>query len=404
MPLICNMLSIDQRKFLQYNAQTSEAPMLLEVVSAKGCLLTGVDGKTYMDFISGISVAHLGHGREEVVQAIKLQAEQHLHVMVYGEVVQNVQASLAERLVSELPPSLNSVYFTNSGTEAIEGAMKLAKRVTGKWGFVAQYQAYHGSTQGSLSLMSDSYYSSAYRPLLPEVRFIHQNDESSIQTLGNQVAAVVVELVQAERGCYLANASFIKKLRQYCDEHCALLIFDEIQTGMGKTGTLFAFEQFDVVPDILVLGKALGGGMPIGAFVANKKIMNTLSNNPVLGHITTFGGHPVSCAAALASLELTKKEWPHLKVLEKGEWLKNQLKHPLIKEVRGIGLLLAVELPTQQLCFELIQYCLENGLFTDWFLFAPQCLRIAPPLTIDYETLQLAVDIILKGLDAIQSH
>ena len=380
-------------------AQTSLNPLALHVVRAEGNYMFDVDGNKYLDLIAGISVCNIGHQHPEVVRAVQAQAAEFMHVMVYGETVQTPQSNYARELIECLPQSLNCCYFVNSGAEAIDGAMKLAKRVTGKTDFVALTDAYHGSTQGPLSLMSNEYYSQAYRPLLPSVHFINQNDIDSIEHLPwEQIAGVVVEVVQAERGDQLSNVAFLQALRKKCDDHCCLLIFDEIQTGFGRTGTLFAFEQTGVVPDVLVLGKALGGGMPMGAFVADRALMLTLSNQPILGHITTFGGHPVVAAAGSAALSVLKSENLIASVFSKEQMFRDRLKHPRIKAIHGKGLMLAVELEnfdSVQLC---IQKMLNKGLFSDWFLFAPHCLRLSPPLTITIAEIEEACRKIVEAL------
>lgn len=383
-------------------AQTSPNPLALHVVRAEGNYLFDVNGNRYLDLIAGISVCNIGHQHPKVVAAVQQQAAEFMHVMVYGETVQTPQSSYAKRLVDLLPSTLNCCYFVNSGAEAIDGAMKLAKRVTGKTDFVALTDAYHGSTQGPLSLMSNDYFSQAYRPLLPSVHFLDQNDVAAIDQIPwERIAAVVVEVIQSERGGQLTAPSFLRALREKCDAHCCLLIFDEIQTGFGRTGTLFAFEQTGVVPDVLVLGKALGGGMPMGAFVAEKTLMGTLSNQPILGHITTFGGHPVVAAAGLSALEVLIDENHTQAVLQKEMVFRDLLKHPKIRTVHGKGLLLAVDLADFGLVQLCIQKMLNRGLFSDWFLFAPHCLRLAPPLSITTGEIQWACGQILEVLEEI---
>ncbi len=389
-----------RKAFLQYQAQTSPNPMALHVVKAEGNYLFDENGKRYQDLIAGISVCNVGHQHPSVVSAVIEQAQAFMHVMVYGETVQTPQSMYAAALASHLPESLSCCYFVNSGAEAIDGAMKLAKRVTGRTDFVAQKDAYHGSSQGPLSLMSNEYYSQAFRPLLPSVHFVDQNDIEALDLLPwNKIAGVVVETIQAERGVKLAKLEYLKALRQKCTDHCALLIFDEIQTGMGRTGSLFSFEQYDVIPDVLVLGKALGGGMPMGAFLASRPLMNTLSNNPILGHITTFGGHPVACAAGHAAFNVLLDEKLMDTVESKSTLFKELLIHPSIKHVHGTGLLLAVELDSFDSVNNCIQRMLEQGLFADWFLYAPHCLRICPPLTITNQEIQSACMSILQILE-----
>lgn len=391
-----------RKAFLHYQAQTSPNPMALHVVKAEGNYLFDENGKKYLDLIAGISVCNVGHQHPSVVSAVIEQAQAFMHVMVYGETVQTPQSMYAAALASHLPESLSCCYFVNSGAEAIDGAMKLAKRVTGRTDFVAQKDAYHGSSQGPLSLMSNEYYSQAFRPLLPSVHFIAQNDIEALDSLPwDKIAGVVVETIQAERGVKLANVEYLQAVRQKCTEHCALLIFDEIQTGMGRTGSLFSFQQYDVIPDVLVLGKALGGGMPMGAFLASRPLMNTLSDNPILGHITTFGGHPVACAAGHAAFNVLLEEKLMDTVSSKSELFKELLIHPKIKQVHGMGLLLAVELDSFDIVNACIQQMLDQNLFADWFLYAPHCLRICPPLTITNQEIAFACTSILQILDKL---
>lgn len=393
---------LSQRQlFLQHNTQTSTAPLLIEIAFANGNYLTDIEGKKYLDLISGISVSSLGHGRKEVVDAIQKQAETHMHLMVYGDLIQTPQVQLAAELAASLPASLSSVYLVNSGTEAVEGAMKLAKRFTGKHRFAAHTSAYHGSSQGALSLMDSSYFTDAFRPLLPGVVFLEQNNIESLQQLDDNVAAIVIELVQAEKGAIPCTKEWVQACREYCNRNGALLIFDEIQTGMGRCGSLFAFEQYHVVPDVLLLGKAFGAGMPLAAFVSSGEIMGCLSHHPVLGHITTFGGHPVSCAAALAGLKVLVSELDGYQIAEKSQRFADGLRHPKAGPVTGLGLLLALHLSSEQDCMNLIQHCLQNGVFSDWFLHAPDCLRIAPPLGITFEEIDMACEVIRAGLDKI---
>lgn len=382
--------------FLQHMAPTSDAPMGLDIVRADGVYLYARDGKKYMDFISGIGVSSYGHGNPAIIEAIKNQAGQHLHLMVYGEYIQQPQVALAEKLCTLLPSSLQSVYFVNSGSEATEGAMKLAKRVTGRSTVIAAKNAYHGSTQGALSLMDVEYYTQAYRPLLPQIEFITYNDIDSLKAITHNVAAVIVETVQGEAGYLAAEQDFFKELRKRCDHTGTLLIFDEIQCGMGRTGTWFAFEQMGVVPDVLLLAKAFGAGMPLGAFIASKKIMTDLSHNPVLGHITTFGGHPVSCAAALAGITFVEKNELLASVAIKETLLRKLLSIPQVKEITGRGLMLALDFGTEVLNKKIIAGCIQEGLITDWFLHCGHKMRLAPPLTISEEEIKIACDIIIR--------
>ena len=385
--------------FLSHVAQTSEFPLMLEVARSDKMYLYDTEGKAYMDLIAGIGVSSLGHRHPAVVEATKAQLDKYLHTIVYGEFVLAPQVQLATLLTAQLPEILDSVYFVNSGSEATEGAMKLAKRYTGRTEIISCYNAYHGSTQGSASLMSDDYFTRAYRPLLPDITHIDFNCEYCLNKITERTACVIMETVQAEWGVRKPNPTYLKKLRQRCDETGTLLVFDEIQAGYGRTGTLFAFEQYDVVPDILLLAKGMGGGMPIGAFVANKEVMSTLSRNPLLGHITTFGGHPVCCAAALATLQTLLENDYIQEVKTKEKLFRELLVHPQILDVRSAGLLMAVELKDFDLVQAVIKKCLDKGLITDWFLFNDRSLRIAPPLIISEEEIHKACEIILSSID-----
>lgn len=382
-------------------AQTSAFPLLLEVERSEGIYLYDSEGKAYLDLIAGIGVSCLGHRHPAVTQAVKEQCDRFLHTMVYGEYVLSPQVQLASLMAEQLPDSLNSIYFVNSGSEATEGAMKLAKRYTGRSEFISCYKAYHGSTQGSASLMSDPFFTQAYRPLLPGIQHIDFNCEFCLRRITEKTAAVIVETVQAEWGVRRPQNDYLKKLRARCDETGALLILDEIQAGYGRTGTLFAFEQYGIEPDILLLAKGMGGGMPIGAFVANQERMKVLSFEPLLGHITTFGGHPVCCAAALATLKTLLSEKLIEQVFEKSKLFLELLKHPAIVAVREAGLLLAVELKDFDFVQAVIQHCLSQGLITDWFLFNDRSLRIAPPLVITEAEIRKACAIILEGIDKV---
>ncbi|HTA62325.1 MAG TPA: aspartate aminotransferase family protein [Bacteroidia bacterium] len=381
--------------FLQHVAQTSPAPLALEIVSANGIYLNDVSGKQYIDLISGISVSNIGHCHPEVVEAVKKQAETFMHLMVYGEYVHSPQVNLAKALTDLLPANLNAVYFVNSGTEATEGALKLAKRFTGRSEIISFKNAYHGSTHGALSVMGSEDFKTSFRPLLPDVKTIEFNNVNDLQHITHKTACVIIEPVQGEAGVVAANQSFLKKLRERCTETETLLIFDEIQTGFGRTGSLFAFEQYQVIPDILLLAKGMGGGMPIGAFVSSKEIMDSLTNNPVLGHITTFGGHPVCCAAALANLNVIVKNKLYLRAKEIESLIKQKIKHPKIKEVRVQGAIAAIDFDDEALNMQTISKCVEAGVITDWFLFNTQSMRLAPPLIITDEELTKACDTIL---------
>ncbi len=391
---------MNQRQlFLQHVAQTSPAPLALEIEKAEGSLLTDIYGKEYIDLIAGISVCNIGHRHPKVVNAIKNQADKYLHLLVYGELIQSPQVGYAHMLSRHLPATLNSVYFTNSGAEAVEGAMKLSKRVTGRTDVVAFNQSYHGSTQGALSIIGDEYWRNAYRPLLPGIMHVDYNKTESLNAITTKTACVIAESVQAERGIFTPSAEWMQALRKKCDDTGTLLVLDEIQAGFGRTGTLWGFEQYGIVPDILLLGKALGGGLPLGAFVAEKKIMWQLTENPVLGHITTFGGHPVSCAAGLAAMEALLAENMIAGVENKEQLFKEKLNHPAIKQVRSAGLLIAVAFDNFDTNKRIIDHCIANGVLTDWFLFAPQCMRIAPPLNITDEEIINACTIINNAIE-----
>lgn len=383
--------------FLQHVAQTSMAPLALEIIKAEGCELTDAAGKKYIDLIGGISVANIGHRHPHVVEAIKKQLDAYMHIMVYGEFVQSPQVQYAKLLTQHLPANLNAVYFTNSGAEAVEGTMKLAKRVTGRTGVVAFNNSYHGSTQGALSIIGSEYWRNAYRPLLPGVQHLNYNSFEDLQYITEETACVIAETVQAEAGIVAPQDGWLKALRDRCHETGALFILDEIQAGFGRTGKLWGFEHFDVTPDVLLLGKALGGGMPLGAFIADKKLMDLLADNPVLGHITTFGGHPVCCAAGKAAMEVLLEE--NLEIQKKQNLFISLLKHPKIKAVRSFGLWMAVEFDDFESCKEVIDKSIEGSIITDWFLFASNCLRISPPLNISFQQIESACKTIQNSLE-----
>jgi acetylornithine/N-succinyldiaminopimelate aminotransferase len=385
--------------FLQHTAQTSPAPLALEIKSASGVYLTDVNDKTYIDLIAGISVSNIGHKNKRVIDAIKKQAEDYLHLMVYGEFINQPNVAFASLLAQHLPNSLNCVYFTTGGSEATEGAIKLAKRYTGKPEIVCFNNSYHGSTNGALSLIGSEYWRNAFRPLLPGIKHAEYNNPNAINTINNNTACVVVEFVQAESGVTTPNNEWLKALKQKCETVGALLIADEIQTGFGRTGSLFAFEETGVVPDILLLGKALGGGMPLGAFISSHALMQSLTHNPVLGHINTFGGHPVCCAAGMEAFKVLLDEELMMGVNEKGLLFEQLLQHKKIKSFRRKGLLIALEFEDFNMNKNIIDACIENGVITDWFLFAANCLRIAPPLIITKEEITKACEIILKVLE-----
>ena len=364
----------------------------------------GPDGKEYMDLISGVSVSNTGHCHPRVVEAVKNQVDAYMHLMVYGEMIQSPQVKYAERLAAILPPELTSCYFVNSGSEAVEGALKLAKRFTGKSRIISFKNSYHGSTHGAMSIQGSEIYRNSFRPLLPDVFQLGFNDENVFSYIDKKTACVIVEPVQGEAGVIYPENSFLEKLRQRCNETGAILIFDEIQTGFGRTGYMFAMERFGVVPDILLLAKALGGGMPLGAFISSKEIMSALVSNPVLGHITTFGGHPVCCAAGLASLNVIIDEHLVETSSAKSARFKKELNHPLISEVRGEGLLLAAQLIDPKYISYVITHAPEYGLILDYFLFCNNAFRIAPPLIITEDQISEACNRIKKLLDAAMTN
>ncbi|MES2430656.1 MAG: aspartate aminotransferase family protein [Bacteroidota bacterium] len=390
---------MNQRQlFLQHVGQTSPAPLALEIVKAEGCRMWDVDGKEFIDLIGGISVCNVGHRHPKVIEAIKKQLDSYMHIMVFGELVQSPQVQYAKLITDHLPASLNSVFYTASGTEATEGAMKLAKRFTGRTQIVSFKNSYHGSTQGALSVMGDEYWRNAFRPLLPDILQLNYNSFEDLQQITERTACVIAETIQAEAGVIVPQNNWLVALRKRCNETGTLLVLDEIQCGFGRNGTLWAFEQFNIVPDILLLGKALGGGMPLGAFVANKEIMDSFTNNPVLGHINTFGGHPVCCAAGMAAMNVLLDENSIKDVKQKEELFLSLLKHPSIKAVRSCGLMLAIEFQDYETNKKIIDALVDDGVFTDWFLFASNCLRIVPPLIITNEEINLACKKIIKGL------
>lgn len=385
--------------FLDHIAQVSPEPLAIEIERARGSLLIDKQGKRYIDLISGISVSNLGHNYPAVTLAIQKQLKKYTHVMVYGELVESPQVKLATLLTRHLPPNLRSVYYVNSGNEAIDGALKLAKRYTGKYEIISCKNAYHGSGQGALSIMGDEYFKNAFRPLVPGNKMIRFNEMGDIDNIGCRTAAVVIEPVQGEAGYIPADKEWLTQIRKKCSDVGALLIFDEIQTGYGRTGSLFAFEQYGVIPDVLCVAKGFGGGLPLGAFISSNEIMHSLTHQPVLGHITTFGGHPLSCAASLATLKVLLDK-PYLnEVAEKEALFRKLLKHPTIKNINGKGLMLAVEFESEQVNRNLIKTCIQNGVFTDWFLFNAKSMRISPPLVITKEEVKRACKLILKAID-----
>jgi acetylornithine/N-succinyldiaminopimelate aminotransferase len=380
--------------FLNHIGQTSPALLSLEIVRANGSKLYDIDNKEYIDLIGGISVCNIGHGNKKVIEAIKNQAEDFMHVMVNGELVLSPQTAYAKLLTDQLPSSLNSVFFTASGTEATEGAMKLAKRYTGRTQIVAFKNSYHGSTQGSLSIIGDEYWRSAFRPLLPGILHLDYNNFDSLELITIETACVIAETIQSEAGVIVPDKKWMEALRKRCTDTGTLLVLDEIQCGFGRNGSLWAFEQFDIVPDVLLLGKALGGGMPLGAFIADKKIMDLFTNNPVLGHINTFGGHPVCCAAGNAAMEFLLEENIINDVFKKEKIFLENLNGSKIKNTRSRGLMIALEFEDFDQNKKVIDRLIDKGVFTDWFLFASQCLRIVPPLIISTEEIKQACKII----------
>jgi acetylornithine/succinyldiaminopimelate/putrescine aminotransferase len=394
--------------FFDHLAQTSDFPLALEIERAEGVFLYGSNGERYFDMISGIAVSNVGHRHPQVLAAIQEQLDKYLHLMVYGEYVQSPQVLLAEALTQTLQlqcahPSpyglMDSVYFTNSGTEAVEGAMKLAKRHTGRKEFVACHNAYHGATQGALSLSGAEFFKRNFRPLLPGVRQITHGSLPDLEKISCRTAAVVIEVIGGEAGVRIPGEGYFQALRQRCNETGALLVFDEIQSGFGRTGTFWAFEGVDVYPDILLSAKGMGGGMPIGAFMASGSLMSALRTNPILGHITTFGGHPVCCASSLATLSVIRTNQLHKQAQAKGDLIKSLLVHPDIREVRGKGLMLAAEMESFEKLKATIDLCIQNGVIIDWFLFCDNSMRLAPPLTITNPQIHEAVQLILNALD-----
>ena len=396
----------NRQLFLNHVGQTSEAPLALEIVKAEGCKLFDADGKEYLDLIGGISVCNVGHRHPKVIEAINAQLDHYLHIMVYGELVQSPQVKYAQLLTRHLPKSLNCVFFTASGSEATEGAMKLAKRFSNRTEIISFKNSYHGSSQGALSIMGDEYWRNAFRPLLPDTRQLDYNSFEDLENITERTACVIAETVQAEAGVLVPQNNWLKAVREKCTQTGTLFILDEIQCGFGRNGTVWAFEQFDVVPDILLLGKALGGGMPLGAFVADKKIMDVLTHDPVLGHINTFGGHPVCCAAGLAAFNVlldeklmdgvAEKEKRFVSLLTNGT---DGLKPTRPITVRSCGLMLAIEFENFETNKKIIDALIVDGIFTDWFLFASGCLRIVPPLTISEEEIRMACKKIITAVN-----
>lgn len=387
-------------EFLKYLGQTSPSPLLIEVSRAEGVFLYTPSGKRYFDLISGVSVCNVGHSNEVVKRAIKAQVDSYMHTMVYGETVQRVQVDFAKKICSFLPAGLDNVFFVNSGAEAIEGAMKLAKRATGRGEIISMIGAYHGSTQGALSIQGGETYKTAFRPLLPQCRQINFNSLADLELITHSTAAVVTEVVQGEAGIRLPESGYLEALQARCREVGALLVVDEIQTGVGRCGDMFASLKYGVTPDIICLAKAIGGGLPLGAFVSSKAIMETLQSNPVLGHITTFGGNPVCCAAGLSALEYIESHNLHKRSEELGLLFEQLLgSHPRVGEIRRSGLIMAVELGSSQSLFSVMDSFMEYGIMSDWFLFCDTAFRISPPLTISEAEVREVCALITKSLD-----
>ncbi|MDQ3101163.1 MAG: aspartate aminotransferase family protein [Bacteroidota bacterium] len=385
--------------FLELLAQTSPYPLALDIIHAEGCILRTRDGTEYLDLIAGLAVNNVGHRHQKVIQAIKDQCDRYLHVIPYGEFIQEPQVRFAKAITAQLPASLNNVYFVNSGTEAIEGSLKLAKRITGRTHLAACHGSYHGSTHGSLSITGNEYKKFRNRPLLPGIEFIRFNNEEVLDLITDRFAAVVVEPIQGDAGVRVPREEWLQALRAKCDRTGTQLIFDEVQTGFGRTGSLFAFQKYQVIPDILVLGKALGGGMPMGAFISSKEKMDLFTHDPILGHITTFGGHPIPCVAGHAALEVLLEEDLVINATVMGALFKELLQHQQILEVRGEGLMLAVELGNADRVQKVVKGALENGVLGFWFLSCPTAFRIAPPLMISEDQVRLACSVLIDQFD-----
>ena len=396
--------SLTQRQFFQLVAQTSEEPLMVEVANAEGCYIYDQKGKKYFDLIAGIGVSSVGHRHPAVIDAIKSQADKNLHVMVFGEFIQTPQVKLAEALCKTLPDPLEVTYFVNSGSEAAEGALKLAKRYTGRFKMISCIDGYHGSSHGALSASGNEVLKQNFRPLLPGFQHIAFGNVSSLDLIDFKTAAVIIETVQGEAGVRMANKAYFKKLREKCSKTGALLILDEIQCGFGRTGKLWAFEHYGIQPDILLAAKGMGGGMPIGCFISSKEIMSSLKQNPILGHITTFGGHPISTAASLATLETIQNENLIDQVAKKALLFKKLLKHDLIKSIRNQGLLMAIEFESYEVLKRIIDRALEAGIITDWFLFCNNSMRIAPPLTISKIEIKEVCKTLLKSIEWVSKN
>ncbi len=392
----------NRQLFLQHLAQTTDFPLMIEVEKAEGVYLFGPKGEKYIDLISGIGVSNVGHRHPKVLEAIQTQLDKYMHLMVYGEYVQSPQTELAKAICNTLPSSLDNVYLVNSGSEAVEGALKLAKRHTGKRNLISCVNAYHGSSHGALSVGGNEIFKRAYRPLLPGVSNIRYGILEDLELIDHETAAVIMETIQGEAGIRVASKDYFKALRKKCDETGTLLILDEIQCGFGRTGKFWAFEHFEIVPDMIVCAKGMGGGMPIGAFIANKEVMGAFKNNPLLGHITTFGGHPVSAAASIATIEILQKESLIDQVETKANLIKSLLVHSKIKGIRNKGLMMAVEFGSFDELKPIIDRAIELGVITDWFLFCDDSMRIVPPLTITEDEIRESCAIILQAIEEVR--
>ncbi|WP_027392206.1 aspartate aminotransferase family protein [Aquimarina latercula] len=393
-----------KKDFFTYQAQTTPHPLAMEISHAEGSHIFSTENKKYLDFVAGVSACSLGHKHPRVVNAIKEQLDKYLHVMVYGEYIQKPAVELTKLLASLLPNPLEKTYLTNSGTEAIEGSLKLARRTTGRSEIIAAKLAYHGNTMGSMSVMGFEERKQAFRPLIPDVSFINFNKEADIQSITNKTAGVILETIQGGAGFIEPINDYLKKVRKRCSEVGALLILDEIQPGFGRTGKLFGFQNYDIIPDIIVMGKGMGGGLPIGAFTASSSMMDQLQDNPKLGHITTFGGNPVIAAAALATLQEITESDLMAATLKKEKLFRSFLVHPLIKEIRGVGLMLALITPSAEITNEIVLRCQDKGLILFWLLFEPKAVRITPPLTISEEEISIGCQIIIDILDELVNH
>jgi len=392
-----------KKDFFKYQAQTTFHPLEVEISHAKGSYIYSTDGKKHLDFVAGVSACTLGHGHPRVVNAIKDQLDSYLHVMVYGEYIQKPAVDFCKLLAAHLPPTLNKTYLVNSGTEAVEGALKLAKRVTGRTQLISCVNAYHGNTQGSMSVLGNEERKRAFRPLLPNVDFITFNNEADLEKITKQTAGIILETIQGSAGFVTPENDYLLKVRKRCDEVGAMLILDEIQPGFGRTGKLFGFQNYNVVPDILVMGKGMGGGMPVGAFTANEKHMDLLANDPKCGHITTFGGHPVIAAASLATLQELLETNLMEQTLIKEQLFRKLLQHPLITEIHGTGLMLAPMTPSEEITNKVILKCKEKGLILFWLMFEGRAIRITPPLTISEEEIKEGCAILLEALNEVQT-